>query len=79
MINDSLKIIFISLQKSGCYSVLEPVTPKGGGIRAVMTVGAVCEAVTSWIVFFSGSVAKGFLQTSVSSSEYRSNSQATKY
>jgi hypothetical protein len=55
-------------QASAGDNVVEPVTPTGGGIGAVMTDGAVCEVVTSLIVFFGGSVAEGFLQTDASSS-----------
>jgi hypothetical protein len=45
---------------------------------AVMTNGIVCESVIGLIVFFSDSIAKGFLQTGASS-EYRLNLQTTKY
>jgi hypothetical protein len=66
-------------QASAGDNVVEPITPARGGIGAVMTNIAVCETVVGLIVFFDGSVAKGFLQIGVSSSEYKSNLQATKY
>jgi hypothetical protein len=65
-------------QASAEGNVVEPVTPAGGGIGAVTTDGAVCESVAALIVVFGGLVAKGFLQIGPSS-EYRLNSQATKY
>jgi hypothetical protein len=57
---------------------VEPVTPAGGGIGAVMTGGTVCEAVPGLIVFFCGSAAEGFLQIGASS-KYKLSSQTTKY
>jgi hypothetical protein len=60
-------------QASAGDNVVEPITLAGGGIGAVMTNIAVCETVVGLIVFFDGSVAKGFLQTGASSSEYKSN------
>jgi hypothetical protein len=65
-------------QASAGDNVIELVAPTGGGIRVVMTGGVVYEAVTRLIVFFGGSVDEGFLPTGASS-EYMSNSQATKY
>jgi hypothetical protein len=58
--------------------VVEPVTPAGGGIGVVTTFGIVCEAVAGLMVFFSDSVAKGFLWIGTSS-EYILNSQTIKY
>jgi hypothetical protein len=65
-------------QASTWDSVVEPVTPAGGGIGVVMTFRIVCEAVAGLIFFFGDSTAGGFLQTDTSS-EYRLKSQTTKY
>jgi hypothetical protein len=65
-------------QDSTGDNVVDTVTQAEGGIRAAMTGGTICEAVTRLIVFFGGSVAKDFLQIGASS-EYRMNLQTTKY